>query len=132
MTRLTFDERTAIQLELDDARREILRLGDEITRLQSMLDAQPAGSDGDTIRMLQPLCDCGLPRDHRNPGRGGEPRPCADETARIALVGETRSRPPVPGSVTRDETFEEGRLRYCCAAGYLSYPDPCFDHGAQA
>lgn len=103
MTRLTADERQAIQAELDDARAEILRLCDEIIRLQSMLDAQPAGSGGDTIRMLQPLCACGLPRDHRNPGRGGEPRPCSDETARIAL-DETNSRPPVPGSVTCDET----------------------------
>lgn len=132
MTRLMADERRAIQLELDAARAEVLRLCDEITRLQSMLDAQPAGSDGDTIRMLQPLCDCGLPRDHRNPGRGGEPRPCADETARIALDSATRTRPPVPGSVTRDETFEDGRLRYCCAAGFLVYPDPCTEHGAQA
>jgi hypothetical protein len=94
MTRLTSDERRAIELELD-------ALDREIHRLRSLLASQPEGSDGDTIRLLQPLCPCGLPRDHRHPVTG-EPRPCADETARIALE-EGRSRPPVPGSVTRDE-----------------------------
>lgn len=96
MTRLTADERRAIELELD-------ALGEEIHRLRSLLASQPDGSDGDTIRLLQPLCSCGLPRDHRHP-ISGEPRPCADETARIALEDETRTRPPVPSSVTRDET----------------------------
>jgi hypothetical protein len=99
MTRLTADERQAIQAELDDARAEILRLCGEIIRLQAMLDAQPAGSDGDTLRLLRALCACGLPLDHRHP-RSGEPRPCDDETARIALDDEPRSRPPVPTSVT--------------------------------
>jgi hypothetical protein len=42
---------------------------------------------------LDPRCDCGLPADHRNP-LSGEPRPCADETSRIALPGRS-SRPPV-------------------------------------
>jgi hypothetical protein len=42
---------------------------------------------------LDPRCDCGLPADHRNP-LSGEPRPCADETSRIALPGAS-SRPPV-------------------------------------
>jgi hypothetical protein len=125
VTRLTSDERRAIELELDALDREIVRL-------RSLLAAQPEGSDGDTIRLLQPLCGCGLPRDHRNPGRGGEPRPCADETARIALDDETRSRPPVPGSVTRDETFSDGRLRYCCEVGANVYPAGCLAHGAQA
>jgi hypothetical protein len=96
VTRLTSDERRAIQAELDQARAEIVRL-------QALLDSQPEGSDGDTIRMLQPLCSCGLPRDHRHPV-SGEPRPCADETARIALDEGRRGRPPVPGSVTRDES----------------------------
>lgn len=103
MTRLTADERLAIQANLDEARAEVLRLCDEITRLQSMLDAQPAGSDGDTLRLLRALCSCGLPLDHRHP-LTGEPRPCADETARIALDELPRSRPPVPSSVTRDES----------------------------
>lgn len=95
MTRYSADERAAIRSELDDARRGAARLLAEVDRLQALLDSQPAGSDGDTIRMLQPLCGCGLPRDHRRPTRGGEPRPCADETARIGL-DEPRSRPPVP------------------------------------
>lgn len=103
MTRLTSDERAAIQAELDDARAEVVRLCAEIWRLQSMLDVQPAGSDGDTIRLLQALCACGLPLDHRHPVTG-EPRPCEDETARIALPGETRTKPPVPSSVTGDES----------------------------
>lgn len=102
MTRLTSDERRAIELELDALRAEAESCLAEASRLQSMLDVQPEGSDGDTIRMLQPLCSCGLPRDHRHPVTG-EPRPCSDETARIAL-DEGRSRPPVPGSVTRDES----------------------------
>ena len=110
MTRLTADERAAIQFEINSSRAEIARLADveipriqaDIDRLQAMLDVQPAGSDGDTIRMLQRLCSCGLPIDHRNPA-GGEPLGCADETERIALP-TTRSRPPVPGSVTRDES----------------------------
>lgn len=104
MTRLTADERAAIQLELDDARAEILRLCEEITRLQAMLDVQPA-SDGDTIRLLQALCSCGLPLDHRHP-ISGEPRGCEFETERIAPVDGGRHRPRLlpPGSVTRDET----------------------------
>lgn len=128
MTRLTGDERAAIQAELEAARAEILRL-------QGLLDSQPAGSDGDTIRMLQPLCSCGLPRDHRHPV-SGEPRPCADETARIAL-DEGRSRPPVPGSVTRDESrpaevFVVANVgTYCCATGCIVYPEPCPVHGPQ-
>jgi hypothetical protein len=101
MTRLTSDERRAIELSIDDHRAEILRHCDEILRLQSMLDAQPDGSDGDTLRLLRALCSCGLPLDHRHP-MTGEPRPCDDETARIALDAEPRSRPPVPSSVTRD------------------------------
>ena len=131
MTRLTYDERLAIQAELDDARREILRLADEIIRLQSMLDAQPAGSDGDTLRLLRALCSCGLPLDHRHPITG-EPRPCDGETSRIAMAGEARTRPPVPSSVTRDETFVDGRLRYCCEVGANVYPGPCLAHGAQS
>ena len=95
MTRLTSDERRAIELELDS-------LQAEMTRLRTMLAAQPDGSDGDTIRLLQALCSCGLPLDHRHPITG-EPRPCVDETTRIALE-EGRSRPPVPSSVTRDES----------------------------
>ena len=102
MTRLTPDERAAIQAELADHRTEIERHYGEIARLQALLDSQPAGSDGDTIRMLQRLCSCGLPLDHRNPF-GGEPRGCADETERIGLPTR-RSKPPVPGSVTRDES----------------------------
>jgi hypothetical protein len=143
MTRLTSDERRAIELELDALDREIVRL-------RSLLAAQPAGSDGDTIRLLQPLCPCGLPRDHRHPITG-EPRPCADETARIALDDETRTRPPVPMTskaahaladlVDLDRELREGPvfvtsdgtgLRYCCAAGSLVYPNPCIAHGAQA
>lgn len=85
MTRLTLDERAAIAAEIQSLRAEE-------ARLQALLDSQPDASDGDTIRMLQPLCGCGLPRDHRNPA-AGEPRPCADETARIALA-EGRPRPP--------------------------------------
>jgi hypothetical protein len=104
MTRLSYDERRAIQAELDDARREILRLADLIIRLQSMLDAQPVG-DGDTLRLLRALCSCGLPLDHRHPITG-EPRGCEFETERIAPVDGGRHRPPVqpPGSVTRDES----------------------------
>ena len=98
MTRLTADERRAIELELDALDREIVRL-------RSLLDSQPAGSDGDTIRLLQALCSCGLPLDHRHPVTG-EPRGCEFETARIAAVDGGRHRPPVtpPVSVTRDET----------------------------
>lgn len=103
MTRLTADERHAIQVSIDEARAEAESCMAEVARLQAMLDVQPEGSDGDTVRMLQPLCGCGLPRDHRTPSRG-EPRPCADETARIALE-ESRSRPPVPGSVTVTEAM---------------------------
>lgn len=131
MTRLTSDERRAIELELDAARGELESIAREIARLQAMLDVQPAGSDGDTIRLLQALCSCGLPLDHRHP-RTGEPRPCPDETARIALDDATRTRPPVPDSVTRDETFQDGRLRYCCEVGANVYPNPCLAHGAQA
>jgi len=106
MTRLTPDERRAIELEIDAARTEVARLTVELDRLQSMLDSQPAGA-GDTLRFLRPLCACGLPLDHRHPV-SGEPRPCADETARIAL-SEARTRPPVPGSVTRDESTRRTR-----------------------
>jgi hypothetical protein len=132
MTRLTSDERRAIELSLDALQAEVDEVLSRMEHLRAMLAAQPEGSDGDTIRLLQPLCACGLPRDHRNPGRGGEPRGCADETARIALDDETRSRPPVPGSVTRDESFVDGRLRYCCEVGANVYPGPCLAHGAQA
>lgn len=103
MTRLTSDERAAILAEIDAAETEAASCMADARRLRSMLDSQPDGSDGDTIRLLQPLCSCGLPRDHRHP-RTGEPRPCADETARIAGVDERRGRPPVPGSVARDES----------------------------
>jgi hypothetical protein len=135
MTRLTADERHAIQAELDDARREILRLADEILRLQSMLDAQPAGSDGDTLRLLRALCSCGLPLDHRHP-MTGEPRPCDDETARIALPDEGRTKPPVPGSVTRDESLDIPCPRGC--GGFITptavhtCPDGVTPHGARA
>lgn len=98
VTRLTADERRAIQLEIDDARRELEAIAREIARLQSMLDAQPAGSDGDTTRMLRPLCSCGLPLDHRHPITG-EPRGCEYETERIALTEARGSRPPVPQSI---------------------------------
>ena len=96
MTRLTSDERLAIQAEIDSCRAEV-------ERLQALLDSQPEGSDGDTVRLLQPLCSCGLPLDHRHPVTG-EPRPCSDETARIAM-DESRPRPPVPGSVTVTEAM---------------------------
>lgn len=96
MTRLTSEERLAIVLELD-----VLQA--EMNRLRAMLAAQPDGSDGDTIRLLQPLCACGLPLDHRHPITG-EPRGCEFETARIAPVDGGRHRPPAPGSVTRDES----------------------------
>jgi hypothetical protein len=99
VTRLTSDERRAIVLAIDDHRAEILRHCEEILRLQAMLAAQPDGSDGDTIRLLVPLCACGLPLDHRHP-LSGEPRPCEYETARIAPVDGGRHRPPAPGSVT--------------------------------
>jgi hypothetical protein len=89
MTRLTSDERAAIQAVLEECKAEIVRL-------EALLASQPDGSDGDTIRLLQALCRCGLPLDHRHPVTG-EPRPCDDETARIALDDETRTRPPVPG-----------------------------------
>jgi hypothetical protein len=46
-----------------------------------------------TREALDPLCACGLPADHREP-LSGEPRPCADETERIALPGVVRRRPP--------------------------------------
>lgn len=48
-----------------------------------------------TRELLDPRCGCGLPADHRDPV-SGEPRPCLDETARIALPTERGSRPPVP------------------------------------
>jgi hypothetical protein len=95
MTRLTSDERLAIVLAIEGNRDEIGRLARENERLQAMLAVQPDGSDGDTIRLLQPLCSCGLPLDHRHPITG-EPRPCDGETERIAMPGETRTRPPVP------------------------------------
>jgi hypothetical protein len=117
VTRLTSDERRAIQLELDAARTEIAHLETEVVRLQAMLDSQSAGSDGDTVTMLRPLCTCGLPIEHRRPF-SGEPLPCLDETARIAL-DEGRSRPPVPMStraaaaiadlVLVDRDLREGR-----------------------
>jgi hypothetical protein len=50
-----------------------------------------------TRAVVEPLCDCGLPADHRSP-LSGEPRPCADETARIAIPGRS-SRPPVRAHV---------------------------------
>jgi hypothetical protein len=49
-----------------------------------------------TRELLNPRCACGLPADHREP-LSGEPRPCLDETTRIALPTERGSRPPVPG-----------------------------------
>lgn len=88
MTRLTPDERRAIELE-------IAVLHAELNRLQALLDSQPAASAGDTIRMARPLCPCGKPLDHRHPATG-EPSPCIDETARIARV--------IPLSVTRDDS----------------------------
>jgi hypothetical protein len=87
LTRLTPDERAAIALELQ-------HLDAERTRLQALLDASPVVGD-ETVRFLRPLCACSLPLDHRRPLDGSEPRPCADETARIALPGA--GRPPVPG-----------------------------------
>lgn len=49
-----------------------------------------------TRDVLEPRCGCGLPADHRAP-LSGEPRPCADETARIVFPG-SESRPPVAPS----------------------------------
>lgn len=98
MTRITPTERAAIVAELDHLAAEVERLAAERTRLQALLDASPVLGDG-TVRMLRPLCPCGLPRDHRHPA-AGDPRPCADETARIAL-GESR-RPPVPAAPRED------------------------------
>jgi hypothetical protein len=94
MTRLTPDERAAIQLRIGDLAEERDRISDRIVELQAMLDAQPADA-GDTLRFLRPLCACGLPLDHRHPV-SGEPRPCADETAKIALPGRPSGKPPVP------------------------------------
>jgi hypothetical protein len=88
MTRLTPDERAAIAAEVAEHRAEA-------ERLQALLDSQPAASAGDTLRFLRPLCGCGLPLDHRHPV-SGEPRGCADETARIALADAPRGKPPVP------------------------------------
>jgi hypothetical protein len=50
-----------------------------------------------TRAILDPRCDCGLPADHRNP-LSGMPRPCADETERIAIPGRS-ARPPVRPTV---------------------------------
>lgn len=133
MTRLTSDERAAILAEINAAEAEAASCMADARRLRGMLDAQPDGSDGDTIRLLQPLCRCGLPLDHRHPVTG-EPRPCSDETARIALT-EGRTRPPVPSSVTRDESRPQGYAAngrvYCCATGVVVYDKPCPVHGAQ-
>lgn len=62
-----------------------------------------------TRDVLDPRCDCGLPADHRNP-LSGEPRPCADETTRIALPG-SGSRPPVRPALAAvlDLTLATGR-----------------------
>ena len=88
VTRMTPDERRAIQLH-------IAALADEIERLQTSLDVDPVETD--TVQVLELLCACGLPRNHRKPRPGTEPTPCRDETARIALPGAP-SRPPVPGT----------------------------------
>ncbi len=88
MTRMTPDERAALALQIG-------ALEDEAARLRALLDVEPVVAD--TVQVAHLLCDCGLPANHRNPRRG-DPRPCADETARIALPGAA-SKPPVPPAV---------------------------------
>lgn len=51
-----------------------------------------------TRAALDPRCACGLPADHREPA-SGDPRPCADETARIAMPDRRSARPRPPAAV---------------------------------
>ncbi len=87
MTRMTPDERRALELQIG-------ALLDEADRLRALLAVEPVVDD--TVQVAHLLCDCGLPANHRNPRRG-DPRPCADETARIALPGRRQRLPELPG-----------------------------------